>query len=204
MPDVKKFIDELRVTAREKFIPVMREKTTELLARLTATLRPETCLEIGTCLGVSGITVLSNGGKRLTTVEIDGERLYEAEKNFTACGVRSRVELIEGDCFEQLKFLADNRYDLIVLDGPKGHYDALYRQLMPMLNIGGVLFADDIDFYGLTAGDGKPLHKHRTIVGGMREFIRLAKTDENVKAEFYDVEDGVAVITKLTDSKTEN
>lgn len=199
--EIKSFLDDLRRTAREKYIPVMREETAALLAKITAELKPESCLEIGTCLGVSGITVLSNGGKILTTMEIDGERLLEAEKNFTACGLRRRVEFIEGDCFEQLKFIEGNRYDLIIIDGPKGHYDLLYKRLFPMLSVGGALFADDIGFYGKTSGEAYPKHKHRTIVTGMREFINLISSDRNAECKIYDIEDGVAVIKKLSDGE---
>lgn len=195
--NIREFLKRLRNSAQREFIPIMREKTSELLEKTVKELRPNECLEIGTCLGVSGITVLAAGGKRLTTMEIDGDIIGTAEENFRKCGLRDRVTFLQGDCFETLNFVKDNRYDLIILDGPKGHYAELYKLIKPMLNCGGIIFADDIAFHGLTDGEEYPKHKHRTIVRGMREFIETVKNDAGMKAEFYDIEDGACVIKKV-------
>lgn len=196
--DVKKYIDELRTRARKAYIPVMREKTTELLAEITAEKRPSRVLEIGTSLGVSGITVLVSGADRLCTVEIDGSVIDLAEKNFSACGVRDRVEFIEGDCFEVLPYMDNNRYDMAILDGPKSKYCEMFDLILPMMNGGGVIFCDDVDFFGLVK-QTSPIRKHRTIIRGMQKFYDKVTADTRVSAKFLPIEDGVAVITVKTE-----
>ena len=199
--DVTEFLDELRVSAREKYIPVMRKRTTEKLKELVSSRRPNEVLEIGTSLGVSGITVLTSGAKKLTTIDINGDIIAEAEKNFTLCGVRDRVDFIEGDCFEVLNIIGGNRYDMVILDGPKGHYYDLYLRVLPMLNKGGIIFCDDVDYFGWVK-DGREDRKHRAIINGMKKFYEMTATDERVDAEFLPIEDGVAVITlKNTEEK---
>ena len=187
---------KIRSDASSAYLPVMREKTCDLLFGVAEKLRPSEILEIGTCVGVSGLTVLSACRGRLTTVEIDAERAEIAGENFAKAGFSDRVTIVNDDCFVALDYLQDNRYDLVVLDGPKGHCDELFSRLKPMLNPGGVLFVDDVDFHGLTEGKAYPDHKHRTIVNATRRFLQRISTDPDFIVERYEIEDGVIVATK--------
>lgn len=189
-------MDDLRKRARAQYIPVMREKTAQLLADAVRRKNPKTALEIGTSIGTSGIITLLNSDARLTTIEIDPDVQEQARNNFCACGLSGRVEFILGDCHEVVYMMTDNRYDFIILDGPKSHYLDLYVWLIPMLNDNGVLFVDDVAFYGMVDGEKAVSRKHRTNVTGLRKFIEYVKADERVVAEFLTVEDGVAIITK--------
>ena len=65
-----------------------------------------------------------------------------------------------------------------------------------MLNDGGVLFADDILYYGLVNSEEKVIHKHRSIVNNLRKFIEEIKTDQDFKTEIFDFEDGVSISIK--------
>lgn len=192
--DIAKYLDELRVSAREKYVPVMRKETTEMLADIARRLRPKEILEIGTSYGVSGIAVLAATEGRLTTIDKDGDVIAVAENNFRECGVRDRVVFVEGDCFEVLDILGDNRYDLAIIDGPKGHYYELFLRIMPLINKGGVIFCDDVDYFGWVK-EGRADRKHRQIINGMKRFFDKVTSDSRVKAEFFPIEDGVAVIT---------
>ena len=192
----EEIIDQIRSRAERDHLPVMRRETSKLLARTTEALRPTCALEIGTCLGVSALTVLSHSTAKLTTVDVDADVQEAARRYIDRCGYLDRTTFVTDDCFAALAYLSDERYDLIVLDGPKGHYDELYRLLIPMLNPGGVLFCDDVDFHGLTEGKGYPDHKHRTIVYGMRRFLDLVAADTDVTTERFDVEDGVLIVKK--------
>lgn len=195
-----RFIDSLRIAARAAFVPVMRKRTSELLARITEELQPARVLEIGTSIGVSGLTVLLSCEKaRLTTIDTDGAAQEIAKRNFAFCGADGRADIIEGDCFEILRYMKGNEYDLIVLDGPKGHYRELSELLLPMLRKGGVLFADDVAFYGKTAGEDTG-RKHRAIVRSLREFMELVGNDPSLESEFYDFENGAAVVRKRKES----
>ena len=193
---MESFIKDLIESSRAKFIPVMREQTTELLISFVKERNIKEVLEIGTCVGVSGISVIKAGARHLTTIDIDEDAVEQAKDNFRACGVYDKATFIVGDCFDVIKYMENNKYDLIILDGPKGHYDILAKELMPMLNKGGILFADDVDFYGYTNAENVK-HKHRTIVNGMRNFIDMFANDEGYKVTQYEIEDGVAVIEKL-------
>lgn len=187
----------MRNRAHESYVPAMRERTTDLLREVAAKINPSETLEIGTSLGVSGLTVLDAANGRLTTVEIDGEVLERARENFEQCGFSDRVTFVNDDCFAAVGYLSENEYDLVVLDGPKGHYDELYRLIKPLLKRGGALFCDDVDFHGLTDGKEYPDHKHRTIVYGLRRFIEDISSDGDFSVERYEIEDGVLIAYKI-------
>lgn len=190
------YIRDLIRRSRQEFVPVMRKETTELLISIVKSRGIKEVLEIGTCVGVSGISVLKAGAERLTTIDVDENVVDKAKANFRACGVYDKATFIIGDCFDILRYMDNNEYDLIILDGPKGHYDTLAKMLLPMLKKGGVLFADDVSFYGLTDSE-EVKHKHRTIVTGMRSFLSMFENNEKYRLTTYDIEDGVAVIENI-------
>lgn len=193
--EVRRFIDELRDEASKDYVPVMRKQTAALLAEILREKRPRAVLEIGTCLGVSGLTVLNESEAFLTTVEIDEERWLKAKENFAKCGFSSRVNAILGDCREVLNAI-DEEYDFVILDGPKSAYKDNFLQAFKLLPVGGAVFADDV-FYHDKVNAEIVEHKHRTIVNGLRNFISLIETDKRLKTTRYDLEDGVAVIERI-------
>ncbi len=185
----------IRAEAETERLPVMRERTALLLQETVEKLRPKRILEIGTCIGISGLTALSSCEGVLTTIEINTDLAERARSNFREAGVSERAEVLEGDCFECLKYMELNHYDLVILDGPKGHYSELLDVLKPMINENGVLFADDVSFHG-KVNSGYTEHKHRTIVRNMEEFLKKLASDKDFNVKIYDFEDGVAVAYK--------
>ena len=193
---MKEFIDALREKAFSESLPVMRKETCQILREIAERKNPSRILEIGTCIGISGLTVLSACDGKITTVEIDENRLLEAKENFIKCGFKERVNLILGDCNEVLQYLRGNKYDMVILDGPKSAISVHYEYALEMLDKGGVIFIDDINYHGMIKADGAP-HKQRTIILALREFLTKLKSDERVNAVLYDKDDGIAVVEKI-------
>lgn len=194
---VENFVDSLRNEAWKSYIPVMRVKTAKLLSRYIKKYNPKNILEIGTSIGTSGIICLNNCNGRLTTIEIDEDTIEKAKDNFRRCNFYDRAEFVLGDC-DQIVFMMDgNKYDFVVLDGPKSHYLELYKMLISLLNDKGVMFVDNVNYHDLTNAQGEPKRKHRTIVKGMKDFLQYIQNDHSVNVTKYDIEDGVIVIVKL-------
>ena len=189
-------LDQLREEALREHIPVMRPKTAALLAEITERLRPATSLEIGTCIGLGAINILSHGGKQVTSIEIDEDRYFTAKKNVRDFGLGNKCELLLGDCKEIIPLMSGNKYDLIVLDGPKSYYPEAYPYLKKMLRAGGALFVDDVLFHGMIETNEVPAHKHRTNINAIRHFIETAENDPDMDVKKYDFEDGVLLLTK--------
>lgn len=193
---MNEYIDILREKAFLKSLPVMRKETCRVLSEITRKKKPAFILEIGTCIGISGLTVLNACDGKLTTVEIDENRFEEAKENFINCGFRGRVNQILGDCNEVLQYLRGNKYDMIILDGPKSAISVQYEFALEMLNKGGVIFIDDINYHGMIKADGAP-HKQRTIILAIRDFLEKLKNDKRVKAVLSDEDDGIAIVEKI-------
>lgn len=177
--------------------PAMREDTARLLYGLVQKARPANILEIGTGAGVSGISALAGCDGFLTTIDNDGGTQNAAKQHFAECGFSGRCRFINADCTAAVANLEQNRYNFIILDGPKSLYPALYPKLMEILDADGIIFADDVAFFNKPLVAGKAGHKHRTIIKNLTTFTELVKNDVRVKAEFYGIDNGVAVITAL-------
>jgi len=75
--------DEILSFARKNWVPVLRDKSADFLCKLIQDEKPKKILEIGTCIGYSGILMLENSKESfLTTIEKDKIKTEEAQKNF--------------------------------------------------------------------------------------------------------------------------
>lgn len=185
-------IEKIREQAKLLSVPVMRVKTAERLAMTVSAANPKCVLEIGTALGVSALTVLTNSNAKLVTIEKNIDLLEKAKKNIKNAGFLDRTEFILGDCLEAVR-LMDGAFDFAVLDGPKSHYLELTKLIIKLMPGGGTIFADDIGYHGMI-NSGYDGHKHRTIVKNMESFIDYITNSEQLETKFFDIEDGIAVI----------
>jgi caffeoyl-CoA O-methyltransferase len=100
-------------------------------------------LEIGTSHGYSALWLalgLEETGGRLTTIEIQPDRVFLAKENFTAAGLRHRVDFQEGDAHQVVTTL-DGPFDFIFLDADKDGQMDYFEKLFPKLIPGGLLLA---------------------------------------------------------------
>lgn len=128
-----------------------------LLHQLIRRLRPEICLELGACVGIStayqAAALELNGVGRLTSLEGNPELAAVASGHLESLDLSERVDLRVG-CFEKSlpAALADlDRVDFAFIDG---HHEEdatweYFQEILPHLPDGAVLLFDDIDW---TAG----------------------------------------------------
>lgn len=196
--------EEILNFARKNWVPVLRDKSADFLCKLVKDKQPKRILEIGTCIGYSGILMLENTKDSfLITIEKDFEKAKVAEENFKQAKLESRVRVVNMDAGEFIKELEINseRFDFIFLDGPKGQYLNYLPTLKKLLNIEGILVADDVFYHGLVNG-GYPKHKHRTIVFRLREFLENIKNDKDFETIILDIEDGISISTLKSKENT--
>ena len=189
----------LREDAKEKGEPILRDKSFELLISTVKARKPAKILEIGVNVGLSGIgMLLASDNSSLTGIEIDEEKIRAAKENYASFGVSDRVKIFCGDASEIIPLLG-GKYDFIFLDGPKGHYGQYCADLLRVLSVGGILFADNVLYRGYVGKDKTAPHKHATIKHGMEKFLETVTGAENLKTVDYELEDGVSVTEKLYD-----
>ena len=177
--------------------PILRDKSFELLLSVIEKKQPKSILEIGVNLGLSGVAMLLKSQKAsLSGIEIDEEKAKLAKINYKFFGVEDRAKIFLGDAGEIIPILS-GKYDFIFLDGPKGHYYEFVQNLIPLLNKGGILFADNVLFRGYVDGRVKTPRRFNTTKHSMENFLAYITTKEYLKTEIYDLEDGISITEKL-------
>lgn len=190
-------IIKLRKIAQESGEPILRDKSFELLLETIRKYQPKSILEVGVNVGLSGISMLLNSkDAKLSGIEIDEEKAKIAKDNYKKFGVEKRAKIFLGDAGEIIPILT-GKYDFIFLDGPKGHYFEFAQSLLPLLNKGGVLYADNVLFRGYVNGRVKTPHRFNTTKHSMERFIQLITNDKRLKTQIIDLEDGVSITEKL-------
>lgn len=190
-------IKRLREIAKKNGEPVLREKSFEILLETVKKHSPDSILEIGTNCGLSGCAMLLTVRKAaLTGIEIDEDKIVEAKKNYRKFNVSDRAKIFCGDAAEIIPMLTGG-YDFIFLDGPKGHYYRYLEYLLPLLNVGGVLFADNVLFRGYVDGKVKTPHRYMTTKHSMENFLAALSENPRLKTEILEVEDGISITEKL-------
>ena len=192
-----KEIIRLREQAKAAGEPVLRDKSFELLLSIVREKQPKKILEIGTNRGLSGIAMLLNSKvSYLTGIEIDEEKIAIAKENYKNFGVSDRAKIFQGDASEIIPVLT-GEYDLIFLDGPKGHYYEYLPHLLSVLTVGGVLFADNVLFRGYVGDRVKTPHRFNTTKRSMENYLNAVTNSKDLKTQIVDIEDGVSITEKL-------
>lgn len=177
--------------------PILRDESFELLLKLVKEKKSKRILEVGVNLGYSGIAMLlTNKDANLTGIEINEEKAALARENYKEFGVDKRAKIFLGDASEIIPVLT-GEYDLIFLDGPKGHYYEYLQNLLGVLSVGGILFADNVLFRGYVGGKVKTPHRFNTTKNSMEKFLNAITTSPDLKTEIIDLEDGVSITEKL-------
>lgn len=177
--------------------PILREKSFEILLDLIEKKQPKSILEIGVNRGLSGIAMLlKSKNAKLSGIEIDEEKIKLAKENYKEFDLLDRAKIFQGDASEIIPILTGT-YDFIFLDGPKGHYYEYLPHLLAVLNVGGVLFADNVLFRGYVGEDKQAPKRHNTIKHSMENFINAITTDKTLKTQIIDIEDGISITEKI-------
>lgn len=190
-------IIKLRKDAALRGEPVLREASFALLLETIEKYNPKKILEIGTNEGLSSSAMLVVAeNARLTGIEIDEDKVDIAKNNYRIFGVSGRAKIFCGDACDIIPALS-GEYDFIFLDGPKGHYYRFLPDLLRVLSIGGVLFADNVLFRGYVDGTVKMPHRFATTKHSMENFIKEITARNDLSTVIYKIEDGVSVTEKL-------
>ena len=187
----------LREKAKSDGEPVLREKSFNKLLETVAEKQPENILEIGVNVGLTGIAMLLKSPSAfLTGIEIDEEKIASAKQNYRDFNVFGRAKIFTGDAGEIIPMLSGG-YDFIFLDGPKGHYHEYLPDLLRVLKVGGILFADNVLFRGYVNGKVKTPHRFMTTKHSLEKFIKGITENPDLKSEVIDLEDGISITEKL-------
>lgn len=190
-------LDYKNEAEREEF-PVIDNDVLQFIRVLIKSTGAKSLLEIGTAVGASAMLFSSymGEGSRVVTIEREAANYERACANIARCGYSERIEPIFGEAEELLSAMNDS-FDLIFLDGAKGHYIYMLDDCVRLLAPRGLLIADNVLFRGMVAG-AEPLWRRKiTIVKRLRKFLTAINSREDIISSTLPIGDGVSVSVKL-------
>jgi predicted O-methyltransferase YrrM len=165
-----------------------------LLQLVSALLRPQRILEIGTFMGYSALCLAAGLGPegKLHTIELREEDADRAQAYFRRSMWADRILLHRGNALAILPALEET-WDLVFIDADKVGYSEYYRQVLPRVRPGGLIIADNVLFHGevlgAVAGQGKSAK-------AIQAFNEMVGADERVEKVIVTVRDGLFFIRK--------
>ncbi len=165
-----------------------------ILKMLTSMIRPKRILELGTFTGYSALCFAEGmpDDAELHTIEVDDELEEFIAERFTSSPYSSRLHLHIGDALQIIPTLGEG-WDLVFIDANKRHYTNYYEMILPRVNHGGFIFADN------TLWDNKvldPESNHDAQTRGILEFNNLVAEDARVERIILPLRDGLTIIRR--------
>lgn len=197
----EEFLDNLEKYARENWIPVILRESLDLIRVMLSVLKPNAILEVGTAIGYSSshfADFLSEDGY-IDTLEISEDAIKMAKANIEELGLQDKINIIQGDATESIKSLyeANKKYDFIFIDGPKSKYIEHFDYALKMLNDGGMIIVDNVEYKGMVSGETELAPRKKTLVRNLRTFLNKVSEYENINYSLLPkVGDGLLLVTK--------
>ncbi|WP_165640581.1 O-methyltransferase [Mycobacteroides abscessus] len=186
--------DDIVAAARERAVDLGAGPVTPAVGALLSVFARlsggKAVVEVGTGAGVSGLWLLS--GMRedgvLTTIDVEPEHQRSAKQAFSEASIApSRTRLIGGRAQEVLPRLADESYDLLVIDAAPADQPDFLAGGIRLLRPGGAVV-----IHGASAGGraGDPSANDPDVVG-VREAARIIADDGRFTAVLIPLGDGL-------------
>lgn len=186
--------NEIRTFGKENKVPITLDDTLLFLIQTINENNSKQILEIGTAIGFGSISIATNTEcEHIDTLEIDNERFNIANENIKNKILENKISTHLIDAMEYLK-TCTKKYDFIYLDGPKGQYINYLPYLINILNKGGIIFADNLNFHGMVTGAIEVTKGCRAMIKGLKNYISEITNNEKLETEIYtNIGDGVGV-----------
>lgn len=197
LPEEEAALARLRLKAETNHVPIIFPEVRNYLEMLIQSQKIQSILEIGTAVGYSASVFAHAMGEdgRVVTLERDERMIRLAKENIEALGFGNQIEIVEGDAQESIAALSGS-FDMIFLDGGKGHYIHLLEDCIRLLKPGGVMVSDNVLYKGMVASRELLIRRKITIVKRMRKYLEAISKDPRLMTSVLPLGDGVAVCYK--------
>lgn len=163
-----------------------------LLKMLVKMVNPQNIIEVGTFSGYSALCMaegLSEQG-HLYTFEINDEQEPFTRKWIEDSPWADRITFIIGDAATEAKKIGKS-FDFAFMDGDKRTYVETYESLLPLMNKGAFILADNTLWDGHVT-DADYDNDQQTV--GIRRFNDYVAADKRVEKVLLPLRDGLTII----------
>ena len=166
-----------------------------LLKMFVKMVNPQNIIEVGTFSGYSALCMAEglSGDGHLYTFEINDEQEPFTRKWIEESPWADRITFIIGDADKKKKKIG-KRFDLAFLDGDKRTYVETYEALLPLMNKGGFILADNTLWDGHVT-EAEYDNDRQTV--GIRRFNDYITSDNRVEKVILPLRDGLTIIRIL-------
>ena len=166
-----------------------------LLKMFVKMVNPLNVIEVGTFSGYSALCMAEglSGEGHLYTFEINDEQEPFTRKWIEESPWADRITFIIGDAASEAKKIG-KRFDLAFLDGDKRTYVETYEALLPLMNNGGFILADNTLWDGHVT-EAEYDNDRQTV--GIRRFNDHITSDQRVEKVILPLRDGLTIIRVL-------
>ena len=163
-----------------------------LLKMFVKMVNPQNIIEVGTFSGYSALCMAEglSGEGHLYTFEINDEQEPFTRKWIEESPWADRITFIIGDAASEAKKIG-KRFDLAFLDGDKRTYVETYEALLPLMNKGGFILADNTLWDGHVT-EAEYDNDRQTV--GIRRFNDYITSDNRVEKVILPLRDGLTII----------
>ncbi len=182
----------IKAYASREAVPIMQDEGCDFICDYIKEHNCKNILEIGTAIGYSSIEFAKvSDDIKVTTIEIDIDRVITAKQNISDLALDQRITVINANA---LQVEIEGLYDLIFIDGPKAQYIKFFEKFSKNLAEDGIIISDNLSFHGMVE-DLSLTHNYSTIklVKKIRKYIDFLKNNPDFQTEFFECGDGISV-----------
>ena len=163
-----------------------------VLKMLIEMAKPQKVLELGTFSGYATLCMAEGlqEGAELHTFEVFDENEDFLRKWFEGSAYKDKITLHIGDAL-QLVPQMEERWDFAFIDADKREYVAYYEMLLPLMNPGGFIVADNTLWYGHVLEEARESDMQTK---GVQAFNDLVASDARVEKVILPLRDGLTII----------
>ncbi|MBD5253411.1 MAG: O-methyltransferase [Barnesiella sp.] len=166
-----------------------------ILKMLTAMAAPRRVIELGTYTGYSALCIAEalSGDAELHTIEINDEWADDIRATFDESPFGHRITLHTGDALELIPAIG-GRWDMAYIDANKRNYIEYLDALLPLMEPGGFIIADNTLWDGKVA-DTASSHDAQTL--GVAAFNDYVASHPRLETVILPIRDGLTLLRVL-------